>query len=182
MAHNNAETPELMCTTVPPAKSNTVFGAAVGVILPYGEHFENKLLNLGQNRFVIRPQLGVLHTSRKWSYELSASTFFYEDNDDFFGGQKLEQDPLYAAQVHVIRVFDKPGYWAALSVGDGWKGESTIDGNAADDSKRISLSALTAGVPLGSTQGLKFAYIRNRTNTNKGSDTDSFAVAWSLRF
>jgi len=166
----------------PSASSNTVFGAAVEITVPLGEYFEDKLLNLGQNRVIIRPQIGVLHTRGKWSYELTGSTFLYGDNDDFYDGSTLEQDPLYAIQAHLIRTFNKPGYWAALSAGYGWNGQSAVDGAHADDSKRLFLSAVAVGMPIGKSQGVKFAYIRSRTNTNKGSDTDSLAIAWSHRF
>ncbi len=168
--------------SAPAPESNTVFGAAVGIIVPWGEHFEDKLLNLGQNRLIVRPQIGVLHTRGLWSYELSASTFLYEDNDDFFGGQELEQDPLFAAQAHVIRQFNERGYWASLSAGYAWDGESTVNGVDKGDKKRISLAAATFGVPIGRSQSLKFAYIRNRTNASTGNDIDSLAIAWSLRF
>jgi len=164
------------------SSSNTVVGAAVAVTLPGGEYLDDKLLNLGQNRVVIRPQIGVLHIRGKWSYELTGSTFFYGDNDEFLVSSKLEQDPLYAIQGHLIRVFDKPGYWVALSAGYGWKGQSTVDGSSVDDSKRLFLSALAFGVPIGATQGMKFAYIRSRTNTDSGSDTDSLLIGWSYRF
>lgn len=97
---------------------NTVVGAAVSVAVPLGEYLEDKLLNLGQNRFTVRPQIGVVHTRGLWSYELTGSIFFHSDNDDFFGGNTREQEPLYAIQAHVTRVF-KPGLWASLSAGYG---------------------------------------------------------------
>lgn len=162
--------------------SHTVIGAAVAMSVPFGEYFADKLLNLGQNRVVIRPQIGILHMREKWSYELTGSTYFYGDNDEFFGGSRLEQDPLYAAQAHVIRLLGKPGYWVSLSAGYGFKGRSTVDGIPKDDSRRIFLSALSLGVPIGRNQGMKFAYVRNRTNTNTGSNTDSFAISWSMRY
>ena len=58
---------------------HTVAGVALGVSLPVGEYQEDKLLNLGQNRFVIRPQAGVVHTRGRWSYELTGSAFFFTD-------------------------------------------------------------------------------------------------------
>jgi len=166
----------------PSASSSTIFGAAIAISVPLGEYFDDKLLNLGQNRVVVRPQIGILHTRGKWSYELSGSTFLYGDNDEFYGGSTLEQHPLYELQAHLIRTFDKPGYWVALSAGYGWNGRSTVNGARVDDSRRLFLSALAVGVPIGKRQGVKFAYIRSRTNTNKGSDTDSLAVGWSYRF
>ena len=164
------------------AKSNTVFGAAVAVIAPAGEYFENKLLNLGQNRWTLRPQVGVVHTRGQWSYELTASVFLYADNDEFFGGAVREQDPLLSVQGHVIRTFNKRGYWLSLSAGHGGKGQSIINAAPVDDEKRLFLSALSFGMPVGESQALKFAYVQNRTKRNNGSDTDSLLASWSLRF
>jgi len=164
------------------ATSHTVVGAAIAISVPFGEYLEEKLLNLGQNRFFVRPQVGVLHTRGKWSYELTGSVFLFGDNDDFYGGSHLEQDPLYAAQTHLIYAFDKPGYWAALSAGFGWNGRPTVDGNKADDSRRLFLSAFAVGAPIGKNQGIKFTYLRQRSNTGKGSDTDSLSLGWSYRF
>ena len=130
----------------------------------------------------LRRQLGLLHTRGKWSFELTGSTFIYGENDDFFGGLKLEQDPLYALQGHVIRVFDKPGYWAALSTGYGWKGETFVDGGRFDNSHKRWLSSLAIGIPLGKKQGMKFAYLRDRTKTDSGADIDSLAIGWSMAF
>ena len=77
--------------------TNTVVGAALAVMLPLGEYKDDKLLNLGQNRFIFRPQAGVVHTRGQWSYELTGSVFFFTENDDFFGGNERKQDPLFAS-------------------------------------------------------------------------------------
>jgi hypothetical protein len=165
-----------------PGASSTVVGAALAVSLPLGEYLEGKLLNLGSNRLVMRPQMGVVHTRGKWSYELTGSAFIYGDNDEFLVNSRLEQDPLYAAQGHVVRFFDKPGWWASVGVGYAWNGETKVDGERSDNRRRLLLSGLAFGMPLGSRQGLKFAYVRNRTKTDTGSDTDTLALSWSYRF
>jgi hypothetical protein len=169
-------------TPDPTAASNTVFGVAMSVTLPMGEYFADKLLNLGQNRYVFRPQAGFVHTRGQWSFELTGSAFIYTDNDEFYGGITLAQDPLLAVQGHAIYSFKKPGYWASLSTAYGWGGESVIAGSRSDDDRRQFLSALSAGVPLGSRQSVKLAYIRNSTNANTGASTNTVALGWSLRF
>ena len=166
----------------PAAESHTVVGAALAVIVPVGEYMEDRLINLGQNRWVFRPQVGFVHTRGRWSYELTGSAFLFTDNDEFYGNTTREQDPLFAVQAHVIYAMSRPGYWVSLSAGYGGNGQSIIDGNRADDDQRQFLSALSYGMPLGRKQGLKFAYVRSRTNTSKGSDTDTLAIAWSLLF
>jgi hypothetical protein len=78
------------------------------VQLPTGDYMDEKLINLGTNRFTFRPQLGVVHNRGKWSMELTGAVYLYTDNDDFFNGNKLEQDPYYTIQTHLIYAF-RPG-------------------------------------------------------------------------
>ena len=166
----------------PDATSTTVVGAALSVTAPVGEYFEDKLINLGQNRWVFRPQAGVVHTRGQWSYELTGSAYLFTENDEFFGDVTRKQDPLFAVQGHIIYAFRRRGHWTSLSIGYGGNGQSIIDGNRVDDDKRMVLTALSYGMPLMGNQSLKFAYLRSRTNVPNGSDVDSLAIAWSLRF
>ena len=160
---------------------NTAVGAALAVSVPAGEYFDDRLLNLGQNRFTFRPQLGVVHTRGYWSYELTGSMFLFTDNNNFFNGKKREQKPLYAIQTHVIRLF-KPGLWISLSTSYGSGGRSRINGESKDDERENLLAAFSIGLPVTRNQGVKFTYIRARTLNNIGSDTDTLALGWSILF
>lgn len=159
----------------------TVLGVGLAVVLPLGEYEEDKLLNLGGNRVVAKPEIGVVHTRGPWSYELTASVSLFEDNDEFWNGNKLEQDPLFAAQAHVVRVFRR-GLWLSLSAAYSQNGESEVNDVPKDDPRDQILSALTFGFPVARDQGLKFAYIRGRMLEDVGTDTDNFAVAWTKQF
>jgi len=162
---------------------NTVVGAAIAVGVPLGEYFEDKLLNLGANRYTIRPQVGVVHTRGPWSYELTGSIFFFTDNDEFFNGKKLEINPFYAAQAHIVHVF-KPGVWGSLSAGYGQGGASKVNGVSRDDEREGLISALSFGIPLAPNQGLKFSYIwaKTETDTEPRSNINTFTLGWSIRF
>jgi hypothetical protein len=158
-----------------------VVGAAISISVPLGDYLDNKLLNLGQNRYVIRPQIGVVHTRGPWSYELTGSTFFSTDNDAFFGGTKRQQDTIFAIQAHLIRVF-RPGLWASVSAAYGWGGENTVNAVAKNDSRRDVLAAVSVGFPIARNQGIKFAYIANRRHVDTGADLDTLAISWSRLF
>jgi hypothetical protein len=156
----------------------TTVGLSIAVTLPFGQYFDDKLINLGQNRFVFRPQAGMIHTWNKWSFELTTSTLFITNNNDFYGGKKKEQAPIFAVQSHLIKRF-KPGYWASFSVGFGSGGKSTIDGESMDDRRVNLLGAISLGVPLSLSQGTKIAYIRSEALEDVGSDVNSFVLGWS---
>ena len=165
----------------PASSSKTVVGAAIAVGVPLGEYYEDKLLNIGYNRFSIRPQIGVVHTEGPWSYELTGSIFFFTDNDDFYNDNTREQDPLYTLQTHLVYLF-KPGLWASFGAGYGWGGLSQVNGESKDDRWGNFLTAFSLGAPLSDTQGVKFTYLYGRTQKITGMDTGTFGLSWSLRF
>lgn len=161
--------------------TNTVAGAALAVTVPLGQYKKDKLLNLGENRFVISPQVGIVHSRGPWSYELTGSVLFFTDNDEFLNGNTRAQDPLYILQGHVVRTFQR-GIWASLSAGYDWGGQSRINGEKKDDRRQDVLYALSAGMPLSRTSSVKIAYVNSRTREEVGSNSDNIAIAYSWIF
>jgi hypothetical protein len=157
----------------------TIVGVGLAVQLPLGEYYEDKLLNLGENRFTIRPELGVLHTHRKWSFEVTGTVGFFTDNDEFWNGNEREQDPLYGLQGHVVYTF-RPGLWLGASTGYRYGGRSQINGVAKDDRKSELAWALSVGYPINKSMGLKLLYLNTQTLEDTGLDSDSIAVAFSV--
>jgi hypothetical protein len=161
---------------------STMVSAAIATTVPVGEYFQDKLINLGGNRWILQPQLGVLHQRNKWQFEATAALGLYGNNREFYPGTQVrEQDPLWSLQAHIIHTF-RPGLWASVSGGYAWGAQSTIGGVSKNDENRYAGWALSFGLPITPRQGLKFAFIRSRTQTNTGSKLDSFSMAWSMMF
>ncbi|MGH0033293.1 MAG: transporter [Myxococcota bacterium] len=159
--------------------SETIVGAAVAVQVPLGEYEDDKLINLGANRFAVRPQLGVVHNRGRWGFELTGGSWFYTDNDDFFGGQRLEKDPLLTVQAHAVYTFF-PGLWISGGVAYGWGGESTIEGDRQDDETSNLVFGGSLGIPLHRRFGMKVGYVGTRTQNDTGLDSDSLVLAASV--
>jgi hypothetical protein len=153
----------------------TIVGAGLEILLPVGEYFEDKLLNLGGNRFVFRPQIGMVHAWGNWSAELTGSPWFFTDNDEFFGGHLREQDPYYTIQTQLVYNF-RPSLWIAASAGYGIGAESKIDGVRKDDENENFVWALSLGFPLPKHLSGKIAYIGNETLVSTGADSDTILV------
>ena len=159
----------------------TVVGASISVTFPLGQYYNDKLLNLGQNRFVFRPQAGFVHTWRNWSYEITASLYLFTNNNDFFNGGARKQDPVFAVQTHLIRRFNH-GIWGSLSLGSGLLGESLVNNQPNRDKREDVLGALSLGMPITKKQALKAVYQRSQTLNDIGGDTNTYAIIWSLAF
>jgi hypothetical protein len=163
------------------SRVHTTVGAAISVLVPSGEYTDKYLINLGQNRWVLRPQLGVLHERGKWQFEVTGSVFLFGRNHDFWQDSVLEQDPLWFIQGHLIHTF-RPGLWASFSTGFGHGGRSRIDGDPASDDSRVSYWAISLGFPVTSRHGFNLAYAASETNTITGSKLDGFRLGWSMMF
>ena len=151
-------------------------GAGLAVHLPTGRYYEDRLINLGNNRYTFRPQLGVVHTRDKWSMELTGSTWFFTDNDDFYNGKLLESDPLYAVQGHAVYTF-RPGLSLAGGLGYGYGAESKVDGDRKDDRKENLAWGLSLSYPLTRQLGVKVGYLGTRPQASVGADTDTVVGA-----
>lgn len=173
-----AETPQEFAKS---EKSNTVVGAAVSVSMPTGKYNRDRLINLGKNRWVIRPQLGVTHSRGKWTGELTGSVFIYTDNQHFWKDTELQTDPLFALQAHLVYTF-RPGLWASVSSAYGWGGEATVNGDAKNNPSGNWLTALSFGFPIDRRQGVKIAWIRGRSQKPTGADLDSLVLVYSVMF
>lgn len=160
------------------AASETLIGAAMIVHLPTGDYSEDYLLNIGSNRFTIRPQLGITHQRGNWTYETSASMWYFTDNDDFWKGSERQQDPFWAFQSHAIYTF-KPGFWTSASIGYGIGGQNEINGINKDDAGENLAYSLAAGYSFTRQFGAKIAYIGTRTQTDTSFDSNSIAVGLS---
>ncbi|MEZ5988884.1 MAG: transporter [Planctomycetota bacterium] len=159
----------------------TVVGVGFGAKLPLGKYDPDRLLNIGQNRFAFMSQLGAVHYRGPWSFELTGTTLLFTRNDDFFGGNTLEQDPVFAVQGHVVHTFANR-WWVSAGAGYTRGGESRINGVAKDDERVNLFTGLAFGMPIGGSQGLKLAYIRGDAREAVGSDTDSLLLSWTIRF
>lgn len=91
-------------------EQNLILGASLEVSAPLGQYDPSKLLNIGTNRWLIKPELGASKALGPVTLETSAAVTFFTTNDDFLGGNALEQEPFYSVQGHLIYEI-RPGLW-----------------------------------------------------------------------
>jgi len=159
----------------------TSIGAGLQVVLPLGEYTDRRLINLGGNRFVLSPQLGILHQRHRWQFEVTGSAFFFQDNDEFWHGAYLEQDPLWFIQAHVVYGL-RAGWWIGASGGYAYGGESFVNGQAKNNDARSGYRAFSFGLPLGQGQSLKLSWVVAETHVRAGADSKGLHMAWALAF
>ena len=150
--------------------NETIVGAGLAIHLPTGEYLEDRLINLGHNRFLFRPQIGILHQRSRWSYELSAASWLYTDNNDFYGGNELKNSPMFTLQGHLVYTI-RPGLWIAGGAGFGYGAESELNGVEKHDEKENLAYGGSVGWSLAKRVTCKIGYLGTQTQADTGADS-----------
>jgi hypothetical protein len=159
-------------------KPRTTVGASLTISAPTGEYYPEKLINVGTNRWAIKPEIGVSYPHGGWTLEATAGVWLFDDNTDFFGGQRREQDPLASIQAHVGYTF-RPRLWLAADATYYDGGESTVDGIAKDDRQSNSRYGMTLSLPVARRQSLRL-YWNDGATTRIGSEFTAYGIAWQI--
>lgn len=171
---SDAKTTADMAAAPPP----TLFGARLQVVLPTGTYDRDKIINLGSNRWVLIPEFGLSRSVGRWNIEGAVGAWLFAENDDFAGGNTLEQDPLVVAKAVGIRTV-RPGFWYAIAAGYGYGGRTYVNGERRATIQRNWRLSATLAYPLSASQGISVS-LRTGGNFGAGSDFDAIAVAWQV--
>lgn len=161
-------------------KQDLIIGGSLQVIAPLGQYDDQKLVNIGTNRWTIKPELGISQALGQWTFEATAGVSLYTDNDDFLNGHTRSQDPLYTFQGHVIYSFQS-GVWLALDGTYYTGGSTSVDGVSDADRQSNSRAGMTVVLPVDRYNSLKL-YGSTAVTSSAGSDFDAVGVAWQYRW
>ena len=180
MSFNFIGAPSLPLSGFKDYKQDFVAGASLQVFLPLGQYDPMRLVNLGTNRFTVKPELGVSKTFGPLQVEVSGGVSFYTVNNDFYNGKTRSQAPVGSLQGHVCYNFKK-GVWAALDGTYYWGGHTTVDGVEGNDLQKNTRMGLTVAVPLGIHHSVK-VNMSTGVSTRTGSDYDIAGLIWQYRW
>lgn len=158
----------------------TIMGLTLRLHLPLGQYDAKRVVNLGTNRWLISPQLGVSHLAGRIRLEAYASAWFFTDNGEFLATQTQSQDPLFTFQLHVAYRF-RSGLWIAASSRQSLGGAVSVDGGDRLEPEANRRVGLTLALPIASRYVVKIVATTGLTAT-VGSDYTTFAAAWQMVF
>jgi hypothetical protein len=159
---------------------DVLVGASVQVSAPLGEYEPDRLVNLGNNRWSFKPDVGISKLWGSFTLELSTGVIFFTTNEDYYGGKTLEQDPVYTGQAHVTCNLGK-GVWAALSGTYDHGGRTSTNGVDNDDFAKNSRWQATFAIPVNRNNSIKL-YGGGGVATRTGSDYALVALLWQYRW
>ncbi|MFT7300031.1 MAG: hypothetical protein ACI89Z_000483 [Porticoccus sp.] len=131
------------------------------------------MINLGQNRFGIHPQLGIEYNLSPWTFEAISDVVFYIISNDLYNGNRLEQDPVLTLGASV-EYTSSPGFRGTISYAYDYGGETGVNDLNCKQNEACAASIAYLSSP---TSGVKFAWVKTETQESTGLDSESFVFA-----
>jgi hypothetical protein len=153
-------------------QQKTLVGVSLTVAPPLGQYDSAKLINIGNNRWAFKPELGLSRTNGHWIFEGMVGGWFFTDNTEFVGGRTRQQEPIGAVQAHLTYRF-KRTVWLAGDANYFTGGQTTIGGKQNLDLQKNSRVGATFSAAVDRHQAI-------RASVSKGAYTTIGANFWSI--
>jgi len=128
------------------ADPKTIVGVSLLVQAPTGDYEVDKVINVGTNRWSIKPAIGVIWPMRPtWLLEFEVGAWFFGDNGDFLG-ETREQDPILSTEIHLVKRI-RPGFWASLDANFYMGGRTSVGDSEQANLQRSSRFGATVVLP-----------------------------------
>lgn len=158
------------------AKPRSIIGASLMVQLPTGNYEPDKLLNVGTNRWAIKPAVGfILPVRPTWLVEVDIDVWFFGDNDEFLGVTR-EQAPILSTEFHLVKRI-RPGFWAALDMTYYAGGRTTVGEVLRADLQRNARIGATVMFPFKVQHAIKGSFSVGAV-TKSGGDFSTIAASY----
>lgn len=172
--------PALSLSQYPAYKQDLVAGASVQVSAPWSQYDPGKAVNLGTNRWSIKPDVGFSKAFSPFTFDFTAGATFFSRNDDYFGGQSVSQDVLYSTQANLSYDFGR-GIWVALGATYYWGGRRTVNESPQDDALNNSRFGVTVALPIDRYYSVK-VNASSGISTRTGTSFDTAGVVLQYRW
>jgi hypothetical protein len=136
----------------------TTIGASVSVTAPTGRYDADRLLNLGSDRWSLKPEVALSYPfgpEQKWQLDTYANVYFYTNNTSYHGREILRQEPLAGLEGHVSYSLSG-SIWASFDTRYAFRGSTFIDGVDQNNAQQNVTVGSEVNVSINSRHSLVF--------------------------
>lgn len=160
-------------------KPEFTLGVSFQIEAPTGDYDPSHIVNAGTNRWMFRPGVGASYRWGDWHVDASLDVKLFDTNDNYLG-ERVTQDPLYQAQLHVTRYFNR-GVWLAFNSNYYEGGTSRSAGRSSNNALDNARLGLTLSWPIGRGHSVKFNASTGVVN-RLGTDFNTLGLAYQYQF
>jgi hypothetical protein len=179
-SYNLHGAPALSLRDISAYRQDLIIGMSVQLWVPLGQYDAARLVNIGSNRWAIKPEIGLSKALGRWTLEFAAAVALFEDNHRFLGQRTREQAPVYSVQSGIIYSFAN-GAWFALGGTYYTGGRTKVDDVSGNDLQNNSRLGLTLALPVNRRNSIRF-HANTGVSIRSGSNFDAASISWQYRW
>ena len=161
-------------------QQDLIIGASLAASIPWGEYNSSQMINVGANRSLIQPGIGLSQAIGPWRLELAGMATIYTSNNSFMGNNTLSQNPVYSTEAHGIYYFQNTA-WISADATYFTGGQTYINGLPVSGSQENWRFGSTFSYPIDKQNSIRLTAstgIYSRTNNNY----DMLGISWQFRW
>ncbi len=161
-------------------QQDLIIGASLAASIPWGQYNSSQMINVGANRSLIQPAMGLSQAVGPWRLELAGMATIYTSNTSFMGSNTLSQNPIYSGETHVIYYFPNTA-WISADATYFTGGQTYVNGNSVGGIQENWRFGSTLSYPIDKHNsirltGSKGVYSRTDTSYN------AVGISWQYRW
>ena len=161
-------------------QQDLIIGASLAATIPWGKYNSSQMVNVGANRSLIQPGVGLSQAIGPWRLELAGMATIYTSNTNYMGSNTLSQNPVYSGETHAIYYFPNTA-WISADATYFTGGQTYVNGMPASGTQENWRFGSTLSYPIDKQNsirlsGSKGVYSRTDTSYN------AIGVSWQYRW
>ncbi len=161
-------------------QQKTIVGASIAVGIPVGKYDEDRVINIGSNRWSVVGQIGVSQQIRKWTLEAAVGFAWFSDNDDLLKTNTVEQDAIGLFKSNVLYHIT-PRVWVGAGLLYTAGGTTRLNGNRRDDRQQNWRTGVAMSIPLARRHRLQLRATEGVT-ARIGADFRTYSASYTYSF
>lgn len=143
---------------------------------PTGDYDKDRVINIGSNRWVFKPQIAFGTPIGPTWLELNTYVSLYGNNNDYRGNGEFEQKPLYTIEGHYSYTINR-SLWASVDTKYSRGGETKVNANWQDNKQEEKVLGASLGFRLSRQLWGMIAYTDTVVERAGSADLNT----WTLR-
>ena len=161
-------------------KQDLIIGTSLAASIPWGKYNSEQMLNVGANRSLIQPAIGVSQAIGSWRLELAGMATIYTNNTSFLGSNTLSQNPVYSSEAHAIYYFENTAYISADATYF-MGGQKYVNGTAISGSQENWRFGSTFSYPINKRNSIRLTGSKG-VYSNTNTDYTALGISWQYRW
>ena len=161
-------------------QQDLIIGASLAATIPWGSYNNSQLINVGANRSLIQPAMGLSQAVGPWRLELAGMATIYTNNTSFLGNNTLSQSPIYSGETHVIYYFPSTA-WLSVDATYFTGGQTYVNGLPVSGTQENWRFGGTFSYPIDKQNSIRLTGgkgVYSRTD----SSYNAVAISWQYRW